>query len=144
MQKTSTRVPSFDLSSSILSKHFLLTLIEPPRDKTDKMACAPSEDRSAWTSAQSDQSSLSTWRKLGSSDTHWAHSEDSDQTGRSLRWAHMPYCWFCNEVAQFCLVKISNLSAEKHKIFRQRLHLNQNYTFWFLNSDEIWCNNNLL
>ena len=27
------------------------------------------------------ESSLSTWRKLGSLATHWAHSEDSDQTG---------------------------------------------------------------
>ena len=28
------------------------------------------------------ESLLSAWRKLGSSVTHWAHSEDSDQTGR--------------------------------------------------------------
>ena len=28
------------------------------------------------------ESSLSAWRKLGSLATHWAHSEDSDQTGR--------------------------------------------------------------
>ena len=38
-----------------------------------------------------------------------ADSEDSDQTGGdaqadlSLRWAHMPFCWFCHEVAQFSL-----------------------------------------
>ena len=31
------------------------------------------------------ESSLSTWRKLGSLATHWAHSEDSDQTGRMPR-----------------------------------------------------------
>ena len=37
--------------------------------------------RSTWASAQSDQSSLSAWRKLGSFATHWAHSEVSDQTG---------------------------------------------------------------
>ena len=50
-------------------------LYEPPHDKTNKMACAPSKD--------SDQPghSLSTWRKLGSLATHWAQSEDSDQTG---------------------------------------------------------------
>ena len=36
-------------------------------------------------SAQSDQSSLSAWRKLGSLSTHWAYSEDSDQTGRIPR-----------------------------------------------------------
>ena len=38
-----------------------------------------------WLCAQSDQSSLSAWRKLGSLATHWAHSEDSDQTGRMPR-----------------------------------------------------------
>ena len=33
----------------------------------------------------SSESSLSTWRKLGSLATHWAHSEDSNQTGRMPR-----------------------------------------------------------
>ena len=46
--------------------------------------CAQRWLRSAWASAQSDQSSLSAWRKLGSLATHWAHSEDADQTGRML------------------------------------------------------------
>ena len=36
--------------------------------------------RSVWS-----ESSLSAWRKLGSLATHWAHSEDSDQTGRMHR-----------------------------------------------------------
>ena len=31
------------------------------------------------------ESSLGAWRKLGSLATHWAHSEDSDQTGRMPR-----------------------------------------------------------
>ena len=31
------------------------------------------------------ESSLSAWRKLGSLATHWAHSEDSDPTGRMPR-----------------------------------------------------------
>ena len=31
------------------------------------------------------ESSLSAWRKLGSLATHWAHSEDCDQTGRVPR-----------------------------------------------------------
>ena len=31
------------------------------------------------------ESSLSPWRDLGSLATHWAHSEDSDQTGRMSR-----------------------------------------------------------
>ena len=36
--------------------------------------------RSVWS-----ESSLSAWRKFGSLATHWAHSEDSDQTGRMPR-----------------------------------------------------------
>ena len=31
------------------------------------------------------ESSLSAWRKIGSLATHWAHNEDSDQTGRMPR-----------------------------------------------------------
>ena len=48
--------------------------------------CAPSEDSDkpehppVWS-----ESSLSAWRNLGSLATHWAHSEDSDQTGRMPR-----------------------------------------------------------
>ena len=59
---------------------------EPPHDKTNKVACVPTEDsdqpgiRPVWS-----ESSLSTWRKLGSLATHWAHSEDFDQTGRMPR-----------------------------------------------------------
>ena len=49
--------------------------------KPTKWLCAQRRLRSAWASAQSDQSSLSAWRKLGSLATHWAHSEDSDLTG---------------------------------------------------------------
>ena len=52
--------------------------------------CAQWRLRSAWASAQSNQSSLSAWRKLGSLATYWAHSEDSDQTGRLPRLAQMP------------------------------------------------------
>ena len=50
------------------------------------------------------ESSLSAWRKLGSLATHWAHSEDSDQTGRSLRWAHMPLYWFSHEAAHIHVI----------------------------------------
>ena len=46
------------------------------------------------------ESSLSAWRKLGSLAIHWVHSENSDQT-RSLRWVHMPFCWFCHEAAHY-------------------------------------------
>ena len=50
------------------------------------MACAPSEDsRSAWASAQSDQSHRYLHDKLEPLATHWVHSEDSDQTGQMPR-----------------------------------------------------------
>ena len=53
--------------------------------KPTKWGCAHRRLGIAWASAQSDQSSLSAWRNLGSLATHWAHSEDSDQTGRMPR-----------------------------------------------------------
>ena len=46
--------------------------------------CAQQRLRSAWASAQSDQSLLSAWGNLGSSATHRGHCKDSDQTG----WMH--------------------------------------------------------
>ena len=52
--------------------------------KPTKWLCTQRRLRSAWGSAQSDQSSLSARRKLGSLATHWAHNQDSYQTG------HMP------------------------------------------------------
>ena len=78
---------------------------ERRRSKTDKMACAPSKDsnqpghpsslirvfavrmKKAWVLSYP----LSTQRRL-------------DQTGRMprlicLRWAHIPFCWFCHKAA---------------------------------------------
>ena len=61
--------------------------------------------RSAWEYAQSDQSSLSAWRKLVSLATHWVHSIDwtdwvDAQADLSLRWVHTSLSWFCHVVAQ--------------------------------------------
>ena len=54
--------------------------------KPTKWVCAQRRLRSAWASAQSDQSlRCLPWRKLRSLATHWAYSEDSDQTGRMPR-----------------------------------------------------------
>ena len=57
--------------------------------KPTKWLCAQQRQISL-ASAQSDQSSLSTWRNIGSIATHWAHSEDSDQTGRMPRLGGCP------------------------------------------------------
>ena len=59
---------------------------EPPRDKINKVSVRPAKTqvnlgiRPVWS-----ESSLSAWRTLGSLASHWAHSEDSDQTGRMPR-----------------------------------------------------------
>ena len=66
--------------------------------KPTKWLCAKRRLRSAWASAQSDQSSLSVCRKLGSIATHSAHKGDSAQTGRI--WSRSFY-WFCHEAALF-------------------------------------------
>ena len=47
-----------------------------PQHKHKNDICTQRRLRSAWASAQSDQSSLAAWRNLGSLATHWAHSED--------------------------------------------------------------------
>ena len=57
---------------------------EPPHDKTNKMACAPSKD--------SDQPGHPS-------------SLIRVQADLSLRWAHMPFCWFCHEVAEIMELK---------------------------------------
>ena len=59
---------------------------EPRHDKTNNVTVRPAKTqislgiRPVWSA-----SSLSAWRNLGSLATHWAHSEDSDQTGRMPR-----------------------------------------------------------
>ena len=60
--------------------------------------------RSAWAFILSDQSSLSAQRKLGSVASNWAHSKDSDQTGKMLKlirvpWMHKSHCRFCYALA---------------------------------------------
>ena len=88
----------------------LLPTNEPPRDKTNKMTLRPAKTqislgiRPVWS-----ESSLSAWRKLGSLATHWAHSEDSDQTGRCPGWSEsslgaQSLCWFCHEAVQLIIL----------------------------------------
>ena len=74
------------------------------------MACAPSKD--------SDQTghSLSAWRKLGSLAAHWTQwrlwSDLADaQADLSLRWAHIPFCWFCHEAAHMAYIQRRNSSG---------------------------------
>ena len=55
------------------------------RRKKENDMCAKRRLRSAWASAQSDQSFRCPHEEIGSSPTHWAHIEDYDQTGRMHR-----------------------------------------------------------
>ena len=63
--------------------------------------------RSAWVSAQSDQSLLSCSAgslgpKLSSYRQQRLWSDWADaQTDLSLCWAHLPFCWLCDEAANF-------------------------------------------
>ena len=82
----------------------------PHCDKTNKMACAPSEDSDQpghlpslirvfavrLKKARSLSYPLSVQRRLWSD---WADA----QADQSLRWAHVPFCWFCHDAAQICL-----------------------------------------
>ena len=73
------------LKPDFKSEHKLMRN-EPQHDKTNNMAVRLANTqislgiRTVWP-----ESSLSAWRKLGPLATHWAHSEDSDQTGRRPR-----------------------------------------------------------
>ena len=88
------------------SECFFLSMYEPPHDKTNKMTCAPSEDsdhpghlpnlirvfcmKKAWVLCYP----LGAQRRL----IDWADA----QADLSLRWAHMPFCWFCHGAAHIC------------------------------------------
>ena len=96
------------IASKVCLSNVPVRTVEPRHDKTNKVSVRPAKTqislgiRPVWS-----ESSLSAWRKLGSLATHWAHSEDSDQSGRMARliWvfagrgAHS-LCWFCHVVAQ--------------------------------------------
>ena len=78
-------------------KHAFCTF-EPPHDKTNKMACAPSKKpRPAWASTQSDQPWLCA--QLVAKDPRFLHtkSEDFDQTG----WMPRLICVFAGRICHF-------------------------------------------
>ena len=87
----------------------LIGIDELPHDKTNKMACAPSEDsylpvfavcmKKAWVLSYA----LNTQWRL------WSDWVD-DQADLSRRWAQS-FCWFCQEVAQMLEPDESNLST---------------------------------
>ena len=83
-----------------------VALFEPPHDKTNKVACAPSEDSDQ---PENPPSLIRVFpvrmKKPWVLSYPLSANEDSDQFGRSLRWAHMPLSWFCHEVAHFIITE---------------------------------------
>ena len=90
----------------ISQKTAVMIIIEPPHDKNNEMACAPSDDsgqpghtpslikvfavrmKKAWVLSYP----MSAQRRLWSD---WADV----QADLSLRWAHRSFCWLCHEAA---------------------------------------------
>ena len=94
------------------------------------------------------ESSLSTRRKLGSSATHWAHSEDSDQTGRMPR-----LIWiFAGRICHFVIFVMRWLNCYLYTHIKYSFML-QSYTvepltraslgLWKFGIMEIWDYGNL-
>ena len=109
---------------------YCASLNEPPHNKTNKNDLSAQQRlRSAWASAQSEQSlhlhSLgSSGPKLSSCgqqkqrlQSDWAYA----QADLSLRWAHMPFYWFCHEAAQMWFKVIIGTQQLFTSLKRKRL-----------------------
>ena len=66
---------------------------ELPHDKTNEMACAPSEDSYQPGHPTSLIRVFVVRMKKAWVLSYWADA----QADLSLRWAHRSFCWFCNE-----------------------------------------------
>ena len=81
---------------------FPQNVFEPPDDKTNKMTVrlAKTQISLGIRPVKSESSPRALWVAKGPRFLH-ADSEDwaSVQSDLSLRWAHMPFCWFCNVAA---------------------------------------------
>ena len=92
------------------------------------------------------ESSLSAWRKLGSLATHWAHSEDSDQTGRMPRpiWVFagrtlIVLVLSCRGSLVFSLPEPLFLLRHFDKIWRIYIETSSfSNQFWRKNQVEVW------
>ena len=120
------------LDTSHCSSFMIITAVcldiwfEPTHDKTNKVACAPNEVsdqpghppslirvfavrmKKAWILSYP----LSAQRRLWSD---WADA----QADLSLRWAHVPFCWFCHEVAHFFIVMVWHRTSTSVKQIRR-------------------------
>ena len=106
----------------LMKYHFVSN--EPPHDKTNKRHVRPAKTQISL--GISESSLCAQWVAKGpklSACGHrrlWSHWADA-QADLSLRWAHMPFCWFCHEAAQMCLRIQSDLHV-KYWFSEYRLH----------------------
>ena len=99
----------FQISNYMQHDNLRSMIIEPRHNKTNKMSVRPAKIQiSLGIHPVSSEYSLSAWRKLRSLATHWAHSEDSDQTGRMPR----PIWVFAGRT----LVKPTAVKLSRHQV----------------------------
>ena len=100
----------------------------------------------------SESSLLSAWRKLGSLTTHWAHSEDSDQTGQMSRLicvftGHtvilLVFSWGGSFSGPYCLLKHSFIIFLEGGSSRKNiwLHSKISYSSFIEANDRIYFSN---
>ena len=96
-----------ELAVALWSKN----IIEPPHDKTRKMTVRPAKTqislgiRPVWSGSSLCAQRVALWPKLSSCGQRRFWSDWVDvQANLSLRWAHMPFCWFCHELAYITLI----------------------------------------
>ena len=121
---------------------------EPPYDKTNKMTCAQRRLRSAWPSAQSDQSLRCLHDETLGPQLPIQCTANSHQTGRMPRlichcWAHRSFCWLCHAAALFMVIITS--SHMKSEEIHSHLHFHascksRGFTHkWRLCQENIGC-----
>ena len=114
--------------SEILSEILTKFKYEPVHDKSNKMTCAPSED--------SDQHGhppslirvfavciIKAWvlsYQLSAQQRLWSDWADA-QADPSLRWVHMPYCWFCHALAQIVYSNLIMLLMSLRSTYQNRI-----------------------
>ena len=100
--KTWSDTPKSGFLTTWLTVYMYHRLVEVPEIET--RINEPSMTQPVWS-----ESSLSSWRSIGSLATHSAHNEDSDQTGWMPRLicvfaGRTPFCWFSHAVAQIHVI----------------------------------------
>ena len=91
------------------------------------------------------ESSLSAWRKLGSSATHWAHNWTDAPADLRLRWAHTCFVGFVMSQLIFsCSLqfRVSNLSMESWSLFMAKWPSVTTGLRWISTMILLWCGQN--